>query len=59
LLLLQVGHVRRFFFIDSSLSNSADGMEPAAITFQSGMSIDVTIREDARDMIYPPVITIT
>jgi hypothetical protein len=58
----QVGHVRRFFFIDNSLSVStapaAAGLGPMAILYPSSLSISITIQPSARNKIYPPLVTI-
>ena len=59
------GHVRRFFFADASLGSSASGGGNAAaagarvLTYAAGLSLAVAARDDARDQIYPPVLTVT
>jgi hypothetical protein len=58
---LQVGHVRRFFFIDTLLSRStATGSDAAtqAVVFPSQMSLLVQIQPDARNKIRPPLLTL-
>jgi hypothetical protein len=58
---MQVGHVRRFFFIDNTLSRStATGSDGAAqaVVFPSQMSLLVQIQADARSRLLPPVLTI-
>lgn len=55
---LQAGHVRRFFFVDDTLSAPA-GQAPRAVVYPSDMRLAVTIRADRRDHITPPLLTIT
>lgn len=61
LFVVQVGHVRRFFFIDTLLSKStatgSDGT-PQAIVFPSQMNLLVQIQPDARNKIRPPLLTL-
>jgi hypothetical protein len=56
-----VGHVRRFFYIDTMLSrssaSSSDGA-PQAVVFPSQMSLLVTIQPDQRNRIRPPLLTL-
>jgi hypothetical protein len=66
----QVGHVRRFFYIDASLgkgtiksssaSSSSSGSTAAvqAVQYPSAMKLSITLRGDAKDRIYPPVLTL-
>lgn len=57
----QVGHVRRFFFVDTLLSKStsaaSDGSSQAAI-FPAQMDLLVQIQPGARNRIRPPLLTL-
>lgn len=59
-LLLQTGHVRRFFYIDTQLSASAaaDAGSSQAVVFPSSMSLLIQIQPNARNMIFPPLLTL-
>lgn len=52
------GHVRRFFFVDDTLS-TPDGGAPKAVVYPSAVTLEITIRADQRNHITPPVLTIT